>query len=96
MRKFLVKARMMCYSKIVINTLKHGGNPMAVSYNKLWKLLVDKKMSKADLRRAADLSPNTMTKLRRDEPVAMIVLEKICRAIDVDFGDIIQYVAEEK
>ena len=68
---------------------------MAVSYNKLWKLLVDKKMSKADLRRAADLSPNTMTKLRRDEPVAMIVLEKICRAIDVDFGDIIQYVAEE-
>lgn len=69
---------------------------MAVSYNKLWKLLVDKKMSKADLRRAADLSPNTMTKLRRDEPVAMIVLEKICSAIDVDFGDIIQYVAEDK
>ena len=51
---------------------------MAVSYNKLWKLLIDKKMSKADLRRAADLAPNTMTKLRRDEPVAMIVLEKIC------------------
>ena len=38
---------------------------MAVSYNRLWKLLVDKKMSKADLRRAADLAPNTMTKLRR-------------------------------
>ena len=47
---------------------------MAISYNKLWKLLVDKKMSKADLRRAADLAPNTMTKLRRDEPVSMIVL----------------------
>ena len=69
---------------------------MAVSYNKLWKLLVDKKMSKADLRRAADLAPNTMTKLRRDEPVAMIVLEKICCAIDVDFGDIIQYIPENK
>ena len=69
---------------------------MAVSYNRLWKLLVDKKMSKADLRRAASVAPNTMTKLRRDEPVAMIVLEKICRAIDVDFGDIIQYVAEDK
>ena len=69
---------------------------MAVSYNKLWKLLVDKKMSKADLRRAADLSPNTMTKLRRDEPVAMIVLEKICGAIEVDFGDIIQYIPETK
>ena len=69
---------------------------MAISYNKLWKLLVDKKMSKADLRRAADLAPNTMTKLRRDEPVAMIVLEKICCAINVDFGDIIQYIPEER
>ena len=67
---------------------------MAVSYNRLWKLLVDKKMSKADLRRAADLAPNTMTKLRRDEPVAMVVLEKICGAIDADFGDIMQYVAD--
>ena len=69
---------------------------MAISYNKLWKLLVDKKMSKADLRRAADLAPNTMTKLRRDEPVSMIVLEKSCGAIDVDFGDIIQYISDEK
>ena len=39
---------------------------MALSYNKLWKLLVDKKMSKADLRKKADIAPNTMTKLRRD------------------------------
>ena len=69
---------------------------MAISYNKLWKLLVDKKMSKADLRRAADLAPNTMTKLRRDEPVSMIVLEKIRGAIDIDFGDIIQYISDEK
>ena len=67
---------------------------MAVSYNKLWKLLVDKKMSKADLRKAAGLAPNTMTKLRRDEPVALIVLEKICCTLDSDFGDIIEYVRE--
>ncbi len=67
---------------------------MAVSYNKLWKLLVDKKMSKADLRRAAELAPNTMTKLRRDEPVAMIVLEKICSCLDADFGDIMTFVRE--
>lgn len=46
---------------------------MSISYNKLWKLLVDKKMSKADLRRAADISPNTMTKLRRDEPVNLAI-----------------------
>ena len=67
---------------------------MAISYNKLWKLLVDKKMNKADLRKAAGLAPNTMTKLRRDEPVALIVLEKICCTLDSDFGDIIEYVRE--
>ena len=68
---------------------------MAVSYNKLWKLLVDKKMSKADLRKAAGLAPNTMTKLRRDEMVAMTVLDRICFTLDADFGDIIQYVKDD-
>ena len=44
---------------------------MALSYNRMWKLLIDKKMSKADLRKAADIAPNTMTKLRRDEAVSL-------------------------
>ena len=44
---------------------------MAISYNKLWKLLVDKKMTKADLRRAAGIAPNTMTRLNRDEEVTL-------------------------
>lgn len=65
---------------------------MPVSYNKLWKLLIDKKMSKADLRKASGLAPNTMTKLRRDEPVALSVLEKICETLNADFGDIVQYI----
>ena len=47
---------------------------MAISYNKLWKLLVDKKMSKADLRKAAGSAPNTMTRLRRDEEVTLAVI----------------------
>ena len=68
---------------------------MAVSYNRLWKLLIDRKMSKADLRKAAGLAPNTMTKLRRDEPVAMLVLEKICVTLDTDFGDIVEYIRED-
>ena len=67
---------------------------MAVSYTKLWKLLIDKKMSKADLRKTAGLAPNTMTKLRRDEPVAMVVLEKICACLDADFGDIVEYIKD--
>ena len=71
-----------------------GGYTMAISYNRLWKLLIDKKMSKADLRKQAGLAPNTMTKLRRDEPVAMVVLEKICATLDTDFGDIVEYIKE--
>lgn len=69
---------------------------MAVSYNKLWKMLIDKKMSKADLRKMACLAPNTMTKLRRDEPVAMNVLDKICGTLNVDYGDIMQYIPDEE
>lgn len=65
---------------------------MAVSYNKLWKLLIDKKMSKAELRRATGISPNTMTKLNRDEEVTLSVLSKICEILNSDIGDIIEYV----
>jgi len=68
---------------------------MAISYNKLWKLLVDKKMSKADLRRAAGVAPNTMTKLRRDEEVSMAVLVKICTALNANIGDIMDLIPEE-
>ena len=68
---------------------------MAVSYNRLWKLLIDQKMSKADLRRATGIAPNTMTKLNRDEAVTLAVPEKICAAIHADFGDIMEYVPED-
>ena len=68
---------------------------MAVSYSKLWKILIDQKMSKADLRKKADISPNTMTKLNKDEEVAMSILGKICKTLNVDYGDIIEYVDKE-
>ena len=66
-----------------------------VSYNRLWKMLVDKKMSKADLRKASGVSPNTMTKLRRDEPVMLNVLDKICDTLGCNYGDIMDYVPEK-
>ena len=68
---------------------------MAISYNKLWKILVDRKMSKADLRRAAGVAPNTMTRLRRDEEVTLTVLHKICAALNVNIGDIMEFLPEE-
>ncbi len=68
---------------------------MAISYNKLWKLLVDKKMSKADLRKATGIAPNTMTRLRRDEEVTLTVLNRICSTLEVDIGDIMEFLPEE-
>lgn len=61
---------------------------MAISYIKLWKLLVDRKMSKAYLRKAAGVAPNNMTRLRRIEEVTLAVLHKICKALRVNIGDI--------
>lgn len=71
-----------------------GRTGMAISYNKLWKLLVDKKMSKADLRKAAGIAPDTMTRLRRDEEVTLSVLSKICSTLNVDIGDIMEFMPE--
>lgn len=67
---------------------------MAVSYNKLWKLLIDRKMSKADLRKAANIAPNTMTKLRRDEEVSLAVLGRICAVLGANIGEIMEFIED--
>ena len=67
---------------------------MAISYKKLWKLLIDKDMTAAQLRERTGIAPNTMTKLRRDEEVSMAVLIKICAALEANIGDIMDVVPE--
>ena len=67
---------------------------VAVSYNKLWKLLVDKKMSKADLRKTAEIAPNTLTKMRKDEPVSIDVLLRICDKLECNIGDMMDVIKE--
>ena len=69
---------------------------MAISYKKLWKLLIDKDMTAVDLRQATGIAPNTMTKLRRDEEVSMTVLAKICKVLDVNIGDIMDMIPEKQ
>lgn len=64
---------------------------MSVSYNRLWKLLIDKKMSQSELRKEAGIAPNTMTKMRRDEAVNLAILGRICDVLDCDFGDIMEH-----
>ena len=68
---------------------------MAISYKKLWKLLIDKDMSPVALREKTGIAPNTMTKLRRDEEVSMAVLIKICSALNANIGDIMDLIPEE-
>lgn len=67
---------------------------LTISYNRLWKILVDRKMSKADLRKIAGIAPNTMTKLRRDQEVTLTVLGRICDVLNVNIGDIMEFLPE--
>lgn len=69
---------------------------MKISYNRLWKLLIDRKMSKADLRKAAGIAPNTLTRLRRDEEVRLTVLHRICQILDVNIGEVMEFLPESE
>lgn len=79
---------------IITSNFLTGGTHMSISYNKLWKLLIDRKISKADLRRAAGIAPNTMTKLNRDEEVTLETLGKICQVLGANIGDIVDIVPD--
>lgn len=68
---------------------------MAVSYKKLWKLLIDKDMKKRDLESAAQISHYTMNKLTHGDNVTTDVLAKICLALDVNVGDIMEITPDE-
>lgn len=69
---------------------------MSVSYNKLWKLLIDHKMNKSDLGKAAKMSPNTIAKLGKNETVSLDILVRICEVLNCDIGDIVEVVSGEK
>jgi len=69
---------------------------MAFSYNKLWKLLIDRNISKAELRRFTGLAPNTMTRMNCNEAISLNVLGRICDVLQVDVGDIIEYVKNDE
>jgi len=63
---------------------------MSVSYNGLWKLMIDKRISKTELTHMAGISTNAMAKLGRDEDVRMAVLEKICSALNCKIEEIVE------
>ncbi len=69
----------------------HGGKHMPISYNNLWKLLIDKNMNKSELRSITGISSSTMAKITNQEAVALPVLEKICAELECNIEDVMQF-----
>lgn len=72
----------------------YGGEYVGVSYNKLWKMMIDKHISKTELTHLAGISTNAMAKLGRDEDVRVRVLEKLCTSLDCKLDDIVEFVPD--
>ena len=68
---------------------------MSANYNKLWKLLIDKGMRKKDLQAAAGISSGVITKMGKGEDVTTTVLAKICKALECNIGDIMEFVDDK-
>ena len=66
------------------------------SYNKLWKLLIDKGISKTELKQAVKMSPNTLAKLGKNETVSLDVLIRICEVLHCDIGDIMELIPAQE
>ena len=69
---------------------------MSISYKKLWKLLIDKDMTKTQLREKADIATSTLAKLSKDEQVSMDVLLRICNVLNCDISEIMEVIKESK
>ncbi len=69
---------------------------MDISYNKLWKLLIDKGINKTQLREMTKMSSSTMAKMVKNQPVALPVLTKICQELNCDIGDIMEVVLNKE
>lgn len=67
---------------------------MGYNYNKLWKLLIDKKMNKEELRKRTGMSSTTLARMGKDENVSLTVLGKICDELNCDIGDIVEYISK--
>ena len=71
------------------------GITMPVSYDKLWKLLIDKKMNRTELKEAAGISFNVLAKMGKNEFISMESLHKICLTLNCNIGDVIEFTEDE-
>ena len=68
---------------------------MEISYNKLWKLMIDHNLNKTQLKEKSKISTNAVAKLGKNEAVSMETLEKICSALNCNIGDIMEFIDEK-
>lgn len=68
---------------------------MTISYNELWKILIDKEMNKGDLKACIGLSNGTIAKMTNGETVTLTVIEKICKELNCNIGDIVEIVPQD-
>ncbi len=64
---------------------------MAVSYNNLWKLMIDKKINKSELCKSVKISSSTMAKMTNEEMVSLSILEKICAELECNISDVMEF-----
>lgn len=83
------------YDIIILISTANGEFAMLVSYDKLWKLLIDKRMNRTDLKQVAGISFNVLAKMGRNEFVSMESLCKICKALSCDIGEVMEFTHEE-
>ena len=73
----------------------NGGGIVAWSYNRLWKMLIDKKMKRTDLLSVAHINTKTLSRMGKEEPISMDALGKVCRALHCRIEDIVEYIPDE-
>lgn len=69
---------------------------MAISYDKLWKMLIDKKMNKTQLRESAGITTNVVAKLGKNQSVTLKNMEKICKSLQCNIGDVVEFILDDQ
>ena len=68
---------------------------MAISYNKLWKRLIDQNLTKMEMMHQSKISSNVLARLGKNKPVSMESMEKICRTLKCDIGDVMEFIPDD-
>lgn len=83
-------------NSFIIGNIERESNHMEISYNRLFKLLIDKGMKKTEFAKIAGLTPGTLAKLSKNQTVSMDSLIKMCKTLNCTFDDIVEIIPEER